>query len=238
MLKLLVVGKNSNIFDIRKIGDHVEIGDPLIAFDTSFEDPEINKLLSKLSDDKQEVYKESGRNIVKSKYAGKIIAVKIYSTVDLPELSESLQKIVKSYYNTINHKKQFVMKHDTDNDSNLVKCGIMLNETTGKVEPNIYGVIKGQKVQDSVLIEFYIEHGDKLGVGDKLAYFTALKSVIAEVIPKGYEPYSEFRPNEEVSSLIGCSAIIKRQTPSILLTILGNKVIVELKRKLQEIYNS
>ena len=69
-------------------------------------------------------------------------------------------------------------------------------------------------------------------------YFTALKSIVGEVIPEGYEPYSEFRPEEEVSPLIGPSAILKRQVPSILLTVLGNKVIVELKRKLKEIYES
>ena len=68
-------------------------------------------------------------------------------------------------------------------------------------------------------------------------YFTALKSVICEVIPEGYEPYSEFRPNEEISSCLGGSAILKRQTPSIILTMLGNKIIVELKRKLKEIYD-
>ena len=68
-------------------------------------------------------------------------------------------------------------------------------------------------------------------------YFTALKSIVSEVIPEGYEPYSEFRPDEEVSSIIGPSAILKRQVPSIILTLLGNKVIVELKRKLEEIYN-
>ncbi len=69
-------------------------------------------------------------------------------------------------------------------------------------------------------------------------YFTALKSIVGEVVPEGYEPYSEFRPEEEVSSVIGPSAILKRQVPSIMLTVLGNKVIVELKRKLEEIYNS
>lgn len=69
-------------------------------------------------------------------------------------------------------------------------------------------------------------------------YFTALKSIVGEVVPEGYEPYSEFRPDEEVSSLISASAILKRQVPSIVLTLLGNKVIVELKRQLEEIYNS
>ena len=67
---------------------------------------------------------------------------------------------------------------------------------------------------------------------------TALKGIIGEIIPEGYEPYSEFRPDEEVSSLIPPSSILKRQVPSILITVLGNKIIVELKRKLEEIYNS
>lgn len=67
-------------------------------------------------------------------------------------------------------------------------------------------------------------------------FFTALKSVIGDVIPEGYEPYSEFRPEEEISSLIGPSAILKRQVPSITITLLGNKVIVELKRALHKIF--
>lgn len=235
--KPVVVGKNSNIYDIRKVGDHVSIGDPLIAFDVSFDDGDLNKLLAKLSEDNKETLNEGSSNVVKSKYAGKIIDIKIYSTVELEELSPSLKTIVSKYYNKINHKKQFVSKYDKNNTS-IVRCGLLLNETTGKVEPNVYGVVKGQKVEDAVLIEFYIEHGDTMGVGDKLAYFTALKSIVGEVIPKGLEPYSEFRPDEEVSSLIGPSAILKRQVPSILLTVLGNKVIVELKRSLKDIYES
>lgn len=233
--KQIVVGKNANIYDMRKIGDHVSIGDPLISFDTSFEDSDLNKLLSHLSDDNKKVLDDNSTNIIKSKYAGTIIDIKIYSTVALEELSESLRKIVKSYYNRVDSKKKFVSKYDSS--KSLVKCGLLLNENSGQVTPNAYGIIKGQKVQDAVLIEFYIEHGDIMGVGDKLAYFTALKGIVSEVIPEGYEPYSEFRPNEEVSSIIGPSAILKRQVPSILLTVLGNKVIVELKRKLEEIYN-
>lgn len=167
--KQIVVGKNANVYDIRKIGDHISIGDPLISFDTSFDDSDLNKLLSHLSDDNKEVLDENSTNIVKSKYAGTIVDIKIYSTVALEELSESLQKIVKSYYNRVDSKKKFVSKYHEGDSKSLVKCGLLLNETSGKVTPNVYGVIKGQKVQDSVLIEFYIEHGDIMGVGDKLA---------------------------------------------------------------------
>lgn len=236
--KSVVVGKNSNVYDIRKVGDHVNIGDALMAYDTSFEDSDLNKLLASLSDDNKELIDEGSKNVIKSKYAGRIVGIKIYSAVELEDMSPSLRKIVSGYYRDVKEKKGFLDKY-AEEGSSIVKCGLLVNEATGKIEPNIYGVIKGQKINDDgILIEFYIEHADIMGVGDKLAYFTALKGIIGEIIPEGYEPYSEFRPDEEVSSLIPPSSILKRQVPSILITVLGNKVIVELKRKLEEIYNS
>lgn len=90
----------------------------------------------------------------------------------------------------------------------------------------------------TVLIEIYIKYKDVMGVGDKITFFTALKSIIGEIIPEGYEPYSEFRTDEEISSVIAPGAVLARMTPSILLTMFGNKVLVELKRKLYEIYKS
>lgn len=167
--KQIVVGKNSNIFDMRQIGEEVSIGDTLMSFDTSFDDSDLNKMLAKLSDSDKEVLNENSRNIVKSKYAGKIIDIQIYSTVDIDELSPSLQKIVKNHYNKISNKKAFVSKYDSSNNSSIVKCGMLLNETTHKVVPNIYGVVRGQKLEDEVLVEYYIEHADIMGVGDKLA---------------------------------------------------------------------
>ena len=88
------------------------------------------------------------------------------------------------------------------------------------------------------MIEFYIKHSEPLEIGSKIANFTALKNTIGEVIPKGYEPYSEFRPDEEVGTIIASNSILKRMTPSVILTTLGNKNIVELKRRLKEIYDS
>ena len=65
-----------------------------------------------------------------------------------------------------------------------------------------------------------------------------MKNTIGEIIPKGYEPYSEFRPDEEVSTIIASNSILKRMTPSVILTSLGNKNIIELKNRLREIYES
>ena len=98
------------------------------------------------------------------------MGIKIYSAVELDDMSPSLRKIVSGYYRDVKEKKGFLDKY-SEEGSSIVKCGLLVNEATGKIEPNIYGVIKGQKINDDgILIEFYIEHADIMGVGDKLAY--------------------------------------------------------------------
>lgn len=68
-------------------------------------------------------------------------------------------------------------------------------------------------------------------------FFSALKSVVCEVIDEGYEAFSEFRPDEEVSAFVPPLSIIGRMVPSTIQTILANKMLVELKRKLKDIYD-
>ena len=231
--KSAVIGKNANIFYMVKKGQHIQVGDPLVQFDTSYEDETINALLANLAKDEKEDIIESARNEIKSKYSGVIEDIKIYPTIDTEEMSPSLRKVVNAYYKGINDKKKFLDKYDPADTNSIVKCGMLMNEVSHKITPNKFGVIKGEHVEDSVLIEFYIKHSEPLEVGSKIAHFTALKNTVGEVIPEGYEPWSEFRPEEEVSSLIAANSILNRMTPSILLTALGNKCIIELKRKLE-----
>ena len=236
--KSVVVGKNSNIFYMVNKGDEISVGDSLIQFDTSYEDESINKLLANLAKEEKENILEGARNDIKSKYSGIIEDIKIYPTVDLGEMSPSLKKLVSGHYRKINKKKDFLDKYDPENSNSIVKCGMLMNEVSHKVEPNKFGVIKGEQVEDSVLIEFYIKHGEPLEVGSKIANFTALKNTVGEIIEKGYEPFSSFRPDEEVSTIIASNSILNRMTPSILITALGNKTIIELKRYLFDLnYN-
>jgi DNA-directed RNA polymerase beta subunit len=238
--KDIVIGKNSNLEYIIKVGDHVEVGDTLLQFDTSYEDSELNKLLKNIGEDLQEEVLENSKNNVKSKYAGEVVDIKIYSPVPLEELSPSLQKLVGNYYKGNKSKYNKIKSYATDEEKKSVyACGVLMTDPVDKVEPNRFGVIRGEKVgTDNIKIEVYIEHGDVMGVGDKLAYFAALKGTIGEVIPKGLEPYTTTRPDEQVSATIASNSILKRMVPSIILNVLGNKVLVELKRKLKEIYES
>lgn len=168
-VRQVVIGKNSNVSFMLNVGDHVEIGDTLVQFDTSYDDSSLNEFLANLSMDprlKDEVV-ENSKNSIKSKYAGVIEDIKMYSTVDLDELSSSLKMIFEKYYKGIKEKKKMLESYDPG--SSIVKCGLLVNETTKKIEPNKFGVVKGQKVEDSVLIEFYIKHTELLEVGSKIA---------------------------------------------------------------------
>lgn len=236
--KPVTIGRNSNVSQMVKVGDEVSIGDPLISFDENFEESDINKLLANLSDSEEleDVVVSSNKNIAKAHHSGVIEDIKMYSTVELEDLSPSLQKIFGDYYKKINKKKTLLTKYDKE--GSIVKCGMLLNETTGKIEPNRYGVIRGEKVNDGVLIEFYIKHEEPLEVGSKIAHFTALKTTVSEVVKKGYEPYSEFRKDEEIGTALAPNSILARMTPSILLNAFGNKCIIELKRSLFDIWKN
>ena len=234
MMKDASVGKNADVDHIVKIGDVVEVGDPLISFSTSYEDKRMNEFLRSISDEQGEEIKDLSRTQIKSKYGGEVVDIKVYCSTELSELSPSLKSIVSAYYNKINKKKNLLNKYDKTDS--IVKAGILLDESASKTETSFDGKIKGQYV-DGVLFEFYIRYKDSLGVGDKITFFSALKSVVGEVIEEGYEPYSEFRPDEEISSFIGPSAILARMVPSTLITILANKCLVELKRSLKDIYD-
>lgn len=234
MMSSAIIGKNSNVGKIVNVGDEVHAGDTLVEYDTSFDDDGINKFLSTIGDDMKEEIKSLSRTPIKSKYSGVVEDIKIYTTVDTEDLSPSLQKIIKSYYARINKKKKTLEKYD--NSEGIVKAGVLFTEATDKLKPAADGTIKGNKVFDGVLIEFYIKYFDPISVGDKITFYSALKSIVGEVIEEGYEPYSEFRPDEEISTFLGPSAVLARMVPSSMLVMFTNKVLIELKRTLNDIY--
>lgn len=143
MEKSVTLGKNANVDFIVNVGDEIKVGDELMRFEMSFEDNSINKFLDSIGTDLQEDIRSLGRTPIKSKYSGVIEDIKIYSTVDLEELSPSLQKLVSKYYAGINEKKDLLNKYDKSDAS--YKMGVLLNEPTGKVDSRD-GKVKGNDV--------------------------------------------------------------------------------------------
>ena len=222
--------RNANILKIVKIGDHVGVGDSLIKFDVSFEDNEIAKYLSKLSEDNKALLEEETKTDIKTKHAGEIVDIKIYTLQDPSNLSPSLQELVQSYFDKANNKNKFLEMYDEN--PGIIKAGYLMLDSSKPIV-NKYSSIKGYKGID-VLIEIYIEHADIMGVGDKLALYSANKQIISEKIKKGYEPYSEFRPEEEISVITSPGTIARRFTPAVISISAANKCVIELKRKIKD----
>lgn len=221
--------KNNNILSMVKVGDHVNIGDTLIKFDQSSDDNELAKFLTKLNDDNAELLEEESKNDIKTMHAGKVIDIKVYTLLDPSNLSPSLGKIVQQYFDRSNSKKKFLEKYD--NSEGIMKAGYLLTDSTEPIK-NRYNTIKGYKGID-VLIEIYIEHSDVMGVGDKIALYGPNKQIVSEIVPAGYEPYSEFRPDEPIEALCSPGTVARRMVTSSLVVMAANKCMKELKEKIR-----
>lgn len=233
MQKQAVLGPNTNVDFMVKVGDKIQSGDELIRFERSFNEDALNTLLFNVGDDMKEDIAMSGRDKIKAKFSGVVEDIKVYCTVDMEELSPSLRKIVNEYYTKVKNKKALLEKYD--NKGSVVKCNMLFNEPTGKVETN-KGKLRSAIVNDGVLIEFYIKVYDEVGVGDKLVFFSALKSIVGSVIEEGNEAYTLYRPDEKIDAVLSCNSLISRGVSSAPKMMMSNKLLVELSRKLKEIY--
>ena len=222
--KNIKLPKNTNILYMVKKGQEIQEGDNLLLFQNAFDDEDVNFLLKTLADeDNKDDISDLGRISVKSKVTGIVDDIKIYRTCEKNELSPSLKKIVNDYEKPIKNLKSTLDKYNIDSSDKL-EADYKL-EQVGKVK-NVY---------DGILIEFYLRYNDKFGVGDKLVFNTACKGVCKEIFSEGKEPYTDFRPNEEISAILGQGAILARMVPSIIITGSINKGLIELDRAVKEI---
>lgn len=234
MMKHLVLGPNATVVSMVKKGQQVHVGDELIKYEASNQEEAVNKLLSSIGDDLKEEIKSMSKNTLTSKYTGIVEDIRIYSTLPAENLSPSLGKIVKEYWSTISNKKKLVRKYKIDDPTYV---GNTYYEMDSPIRPDSAGKVKGYKLDEGVIIEFYIKFFDPVGPGDKLCDYSALKGVCCYVWPEGEEPYTLYRPEEEISTILPASSVLARKTVSIILVMFGNKCIVEMKRKLKEMYD-
>ena len=217
---------NTNVFNMVQPGQEISEGDALIVFQNSFDEKEANTLLKRLSDDETEMINDFGRIKIRSKISGIVQDIKIYRTCEISELSPSLKKIVKDYEKRIKEERKRALKY-----------GVSEEEVRAFSEPDYKLEQEGKLkiTENGVLIEFYIKCFDKMGIGDKLTYNTALKGVIKDIIPSGDEPYTDFRPDEKIDALLSFASVNARMTTSIILNGAMNKTMIELSRKCKDI---
>lgn len=217
--------KNTNVYFLVKKGTKIQEGDPLLIYQNAYDDKDVNILLKNLAKDElgEEAVSELGRITLKSKYTGVVQDVKILRTAEISEMSDSLKKIVTAYESNIKKYKKVMQKYDTE-DINAFDADYKL-EPTGSLKD----------CADGVKIIIYIKYFDKLSVGDKLVNWAALKGVVKYIPPVGQEMYSEYRPEEEVSSMFSMDSINARMVSSIQINGAINKGLIELDRQVKEI---
>ena len=218
-----VLSKDSNVYNLVAPGTPIEEGDPLMIFQNAFDEKDANMLLKTITDDEIEAVNDLGRIHLRSKLTGVVQDVKIYRTCDINELSPTLKKIVTDYEKKIKKDKKMLNSYGISDTTTL--------EPDYKLEPT--GKLKA--AADGVLIEIYLKATDKMGIGDKLVYGTALKGVLMDVIEKGQEPYTDFRPNENVEAILTTSGVLARMVSSIILYGSINKAMLELDRACKEL---
>lgn len=211
-----ILDKDTNIFNVVKVGQEIEQGDPLLIWQTPYDEEEVNALLKALANDK-EALSELGRHTVKSEVTGRVAGIKIYRTTEITELSDSLKKLVKQYERPIGELK-----------NKLADEGIEFSDLPANYPLDATGKLK--KAYDSILIEFYIEYTDILGVGDKITYNAANKAIISKVIPEDKEPTTDLRPNEPISAFVSVTSIQKRMVQSTVTYGSLQKLMIELDR--------
>lgn len=228
----------SFVQSIVKVGDRVEVGDPLVVYDPAHEDEDTNAFLNeireKFGDNIYDVMNLEAMPQVRTEYAGTIAAIEIYTSVPVDELSPSLQEIYKSLTKTASKRSKTLTKYSNEGDLKYYKCGHIIDDAPEVVKPDYQNRVKGVAIGDDgrgVVIFFYIEFKDIAKTGDKGSAFTALKFITSHVVPKGREAYSELRPSEEISTFLSPSAVLARKTPSIIKTMFANKCLIEMSRQ-------
>ena len=212
--------RNCNVYNLVKVGDHVEEGDPLMVFQDAFDEKEANELLAALSTD-NDYLSDLGRKQIHSKVTGIVQDIKVYRTCEIDQLSPTLQKVCKQYDAKINKLKSVMKKYKIDKEYTL--------ESTGKLP------MEGKlKATEGVKIEFYIKVYDKFGIGDKLVFAQALKGVNSYIVPKGEEAYTDYRSDEHINAFLTVDGVMARMVASAQAIGLTNKILVELSRQCQD----
>lgn len=210
----------ANIFHMVKVGDVVQEGDPLVIFSDTAEEEDAAAILKNLTGEDNQLLSDIGRKKVHAKVSGVVQDIKIFRTVEMSKLSETLQHVCRQNEARVSKLKKAMRDYKIDKEYEL--------EPTYKLPQE--GKLKNV---DGCRVEIYLKTVDKLASGDKIVYLSGLKGVVSTLIPKGKEATSEYRPNEFVSAFLTSTGVFGRMVSSCMTNGLINKGLIELARSCQ-----
>jgi DNA-directed RNA polymerase beta subunit len=212
----------SKIKRMSQIGDHVDETTAVIEYD-DYGDNDFDTILGDSLEDKYGNYEILPSSTKYPNYHGVIKEIEVFYNVDKQDLNESLVKLINEFGGKYDKKLKFV----GENNSHLIK--------QKRPEKQSINMKEDGESYEGLMIKFYIQSNVTLGIGDKLSYDTALKGVISNVLDDEQAPYSEFRPEEEIESILTPTGVFSRMTHDIFYLLFTNKLLVELGKKIGEI---
>ena len=227
MKKPVSIGKKANVQFLVQEGQKIKTGQPLVIFEPEFGESEVNELLAKVGDEFSQDIEELTNKMVKSKYTGRVAKINVYYNRPLEEFSPSVRKIIEDYKARYDRKTKAIEKVSKSIHNKSLSLDVPTTEMINSDK------IHGEEV-DGLLLEIFVEYNDELSVGDKISFYTALKTVISDVIPSDKHPYSDNK-DEEIEAILSPLSIVSRMVPDVYQMMLGNKVLIELKRKIKDI---
>lgn len=228
MKKVITLGVNANVELLAKRNSYIKAGDPLVIFEESFDDANINKFLDKIGSEFNETIRDLSKNKIISKYTGKIVGLEIYFNRPIEEFSPSLQKIIKSYNKAVKIKEQMILKYEQNGEAFDIILPPYDKVDVDKINGNIF---------EGIMFSFCIEHDDNLFIGDKVAYQTSLKGIISEVVDENLAPFSEYNEKEHIQAIMSPLSPLNRMTQDAMSMLYMSKFILGLKDKVKDLYN-
>lgn len=226
MTKGIVLSPNTNLIKCCQIGEHVLAGDPLVLFEDAHDatNAQIIELLGEISD---ETRAEMMQKAPRSEHSGTVVDIKVYWTIPLEDMQPSLQEFVSNYI-----KKR---KQEASAETKMTgKPSDKLLET--EISKTHLGRIKKYLVPEEggVVIEFFISHEQIMSTGDKTTNLTALKSIIADVVPQNEAPMTE--SGLVLDGNLSLLSISARMINSIWLVSFISKIMYDFKTEMVDYY--
>ena len=164
--KRVILSRFANIKYIVKIGQTVQTNDPILTFDDT-EDEFSSQMLARMAEEAGDDDEVMATNApIVSKVTGVIRDIRIYYTIDPTLMTPSMQKVLKEYNASASKREKTISKYMNLYDANT------LVKTSEQLQPDSTGKVKGVKINDGIMIDFYIEYEDVMSPGDKLSYST------------------------------------------------------------------
>lgn len=208
----IVISFDDQIHNLVSVGDHVESDTPLCTLvNAVFSE---NSMFNKETD--IETLKQLANVAPRAKHHGVITKIEVMYLGDPIDASDSVKALINKY----------------DRERRLMAERLKVNmPTTGKLNDSMR--IDGNLLPDRhLVVKFYIEHDDGMGIGDKCVFSNQLKSVIARVMVGT----NETKTGKQVDAIFGYQSISNRIVTSAEVIGTTNTLLKEITKEVIAIY--